>query len=192
MEVANYRVPDTKAWPGKISIVVAVGSGSKTVKEVIAVLQSQFTVQAVVFTGDVESQSDLPIIAKKMKLKNKLVRVDMNGTNPGQLKVLMERGLVDYVSLWLKAPLYAETYGDNFEAVRQSVQLLEGSKTPHEIVLNWGALSDADVKDAASQVTGTFVLYADKGFDELGEMAKTLAGPKRVRIRNKGGEQSLG
>ena len=192
MDVADYRGPDTKAWPGKISIVVVAGSGSKTVKEMLAALQSQFTVQAVVFTGNIESQSDFPIIAKRVKLKSKLVRVDIAGTNPEQLKVLLERRLVDYVSLWLRAPLYEESYGDDFERVRQSVQLLEGSKLPHEIVLEWGVLSEADVKDAASQVTGTFVLYADRGFDELRTLAKTLTGPKRVRIRNKGGEQALG
>ena len=191
MEIAGYRSQDTKAWPGKISLVIEVGSGKHSLREMETELQKSFTTTAVVFEGYIEQQGDLAIAAKKMKLKGRLVRINIKGTKPSQLKTLIDRRVVDYVSLWLKAPLYKESYGDDFEKVRESVQLLGASKVEHEIVLDWGGLSDGDVKDAASQVTGTFVLFGDRAFDELREKALELTGPKHIRIRNSGGEQSI-
>lgn len=154
-------------------------------REVDAELQKSFTTNAVVFEGEVERQGDLPIVAKKMKLKNKLVRVNTDGTNPGLLKKLVDRRLVDYVSITIGAPLY-----EGSEQIRESVKLMQSSSVQHEVVLDWSG-DESDAREAAAQITGTFVLYADKGFDELRAVASTLEGPKHVRIRNSGGEQSI-
>jgi len=188
MDVAEYRSQDTKAWPGKIAVVVVAGKGNSSMREVAAELQKSFTTNAVVFEGDVESQGDLPIVAKKMKLKNKLVRINTSGKNPDLLKKLVERRLVDYVSITISGPLYSGN-GD-FQKIRESVKYMQSSAVAHEIVLDWNG-DESDAVEAASQVTGTFVLYADRGFDELRAVASGLSGPKHVRIRNSGGEQSI-
>ena len=83
------------------------------------------------------------------------------------------------------------TYGKDYERVRETLQAIEGSSVKHEIVLEITGLQEADIKDAASQVPGTFVLYGDRGFDELRAVAGRLTGPKHIRIRNRGAEQSI-
>lgn len=196
MNIASYRNQDTKAWPGKIALVVIAGKASCTMRELEQELQKSFTTNAVIFEGDVETQNDLPIVAKKMKLKNKLVRVNTRGTNPEMIKTMMKRRVVDFVSVRIPAPLYKEAFdkvgAQGFEQVRDTVRLVESSATPHEIVLEWSnALTPDDIKDAASQVRGTFVLYADLPFDKLRALAAGLSGPKSVRIRDKNREQSI-
>ncbi|MFC2174457.1 hypothetical protein ACFLQ2_01145 [archaeon] len=188
MDVAGYRCQDTKAWPGKIAVVVVAGNGRHSMKDIEAELQKSFTTNAVVFEGHVETQSDLPIVAKKMKLKNKLVRLNTNGKNPELLKKMVERRLVDFVSITITGPLYSGN-GD-FQKIRDSIKFMQSTKVEHEIVLDWNG-NESDARDTASQITGTFVLHADKGFDELRAVASTLEGPKHVRIRNNGGEQSI-
>jgi len=195
MDVAGYRSQDTKAWPGKITLVVTAGKGQHSAKEIDTELQKGFTTEAVVFEGDFESQSDFPIIAKKVKLRNKLVRLNTDGTNPQQLKTLIERRLVDYVSVRIPAPLYADAYARagarGFDQVRETLQLLESSAVPHDVTLLADALSEADIKDAASQIRGMLVVFADKPLDELRALASNLTGPQHIRIRNKTSEQSI-
>ena len=195
MDIADYHSQDTKAWPGKIALVVTAGPARRTVKDVEQELQKSFNVEAVVFEGDFERQSDFPIMAKRIKLRNKLIRLNTDGTNPAQLKTLIERRLVDYVSVRIPAPLYADAYAKagakGFDQVRETMQLLESAAVPHDVTLLADALSEADIKDAASQVRNSFVLYADKPFDELRALATKLTGPEHIRIRNKQGEQSI-
>ncbi len=196
MEITNYQSQDTRVWPGKITLVVTMGNGTYTTRNLEQELQKSFTTNAVLFQGNVEKQSDLPIVAKKMKLKNKLVRINTNGTNPQLIQTMMTRRVVDYVSLHIPAPLYKEAFekvgAREFEKVRETIKLLESSTLPHEIVLEWSEkLTPSDIKDAASQIPGTFVLYADKGFDELRELAQGLTGPKNIHVRNNGGEQAI-
>lgn len=195
MEIASYTPQDTKAWPGKISMVIVAGRGGHTMKEIEAELHRGFTTNAVVFRGAVEKQSDLPIIAKRVKLKNKLVRLETDGSNPEQLGKMIDRRLVDYVSLELPAPLYKDSFEKagrhDFEKVRESVKLLESSGVGHEIVLDADGMGGSELEDAASQVTGTAVVYGNGGLDELAEIAKGLAGPKHMRVRNKSGERAV-
>lgn len=184
MDIAAYRSQDTKAWPGKIAVVVIAGSGNHSVREIEAELQKSFTTNAVVFEGEIEKQSDLPIVAKKMKLKNKLIRVNTNGSNTDMLRKMIERRVVDYISLAISSE-------KELDDVRDTVVLIERSKVPHEIVLKSDRLTEEEIKRVASSVTGTFVLYGEKPFDELRAVAQQLTGSKHVRIRNKGGEQSI-
>ena len=186
MDIAAFRGQDTKAWPGKIALVVVAGKGPHKMRDVEAELHKSFTTKAVVFEGDVESQSDLPIVAKKLKLKGKLIRVNTDGSNPGLLKKMVGRRVVDYISVTIKGPLY-----EGSENVRESVRLLQSSNADHEVVLDWGG-DAAEAREAASQITGTFVLYSpDMGFEGLRAVAGGLEGPRHVRVRNRGGEQSI-
>jgi len=195
MDIASYTGQDTKAWPGKISMVIVAGNGRHSMREIEAELHKGFTTAAVVFRGEVEKQSDLPIIAKRIKLKNKLVRLETDGSNPEHLGKMIARRVVDFVSLMLPAPLYMDSFEragrHDFEKVRESVKLLELSPVKHEIVLDANKTSEAEIKDAASQVTGTLVLYANRGLGELVEAAQGLTGPKHIWVKNKTGERAI-
>ena len=84
--------------------------------------------------------SDLLDLCSKLKETGFLVKVDTNGTNPTMMKELMDRGLIDYIAVDIKAPLTVEKYskatGINAERllgkVEETVKMLLGSKMDYE------------------------------------------------------------
>jgi len=90
--------------------------------------------------GEPTLHSDLPDLCSKLKKIGLLVKIDTNGTNPTMVKELIEKGLVDYIALDIKAPLNVEKYskaiGVNAEKllgkVEETMRILMGSKTDYE------------------------------------------------------------
>ncbi|UCC58615.1 MAG: anaerobic ribonucleoside-triphosphate reductase activating protein [Candidatus Bathyarchaeum sp.] len=90
--------------------------------------------------GEPTLHSDLPELCSRLKKIGFLVKVDTNGTNPTMLKELMDRGLVDYVAMDIKAPLTEEKYSKAtgikaeklLEKVKESIKLLLGSNMDYE------------------------------------------------------------
>lgn len=70
---------------------------------------------------------------KKVKAMGFSVKVDTNGFGPELLKRLMDDGLVDYVSMELKAPpeKYLKLTGTAFSRVKEAYRLVRGFKA-HE------------------------------------------------------------
>ena len=60
--------------------------------------------------GEPTLHGDLPDLCSKLKEMGFLVKVDTNGTNPTMVKELMDKGLIDYIALDIKAPLTVEKY----------------------------------------------------------------------------------
>jgi pyruvate formate lyase activating enzyme len=90
--------------------------------------------------GEPTLHNDLPELCSNLKNMGMLIKLDTNGTNPNILKELINRKLVDYIAMDLKAPLTTEKYsrasGVNAENllknVKQSVILLKGSYIDYE------------------------------------------------------------
>ena len=90
--------------------------------------------------GEPTLHSDLPDLCSKLKEMGFLVKLDTNGSNPMMVKALIEKRLVDYVAVDIKAPLTAEKYskaiGVNAEKllkkVKETVRILLGSKIDYE------------------------------------------------------------
>ena len=90
--------------------------------------------------GEPTLHKNLPELCSRLKKMGFLVKVDTNGTNPTMLKELIDRGLVDYVAMDIKAPLtekkYSKTTGVNaekmLEKVKESIKLLLGSNVDYE------------------------------------------------------------
>jgi len=90
--------------------------------------------------GEPTLHSDLPDLCLKLKGMGFLVKLDTNGSNPMMVKALIEKGIVDYVAMDIKAPLIVEKYskaiGVNAEKllkkVKETVKLLLGSKIDYE------------------------------------------------------------
>jgi pyruvate formate lyase activating enzyme len=91
--------------------------------------------------GEPMLKEDLPHFVSKIKKEGFLVEIETNGTNPGMLEDLLERRLVDYLALDIKAPFKWEKYrkaagiADEklFEKVKESVKILLRSNIDYEL-----------------------------------------------------------
>ncbi len=63
----------------------------------------------VICGGEPTVNKDLPSFIKKIKKSGYLVKLDTNGSNPGMLKKMIDKKLIDYVAMDIKAP--REKYG---------------------------------------------------------------------------------
>ncbi len=106
--------------------------------EVLAFLQSRTgRVEGVVVTGGEPTvHADLPDRLAELKCMGFQVKLDTNGSNPRMLRHLLETGLLDFVSMDVKAPLYKyeEAAGRTVSAadIAASINLVLGSSLPHE------------------------------------------------------------
>jgi len=117
--------------------------------------------------GEPTLQPDLADFLAEAKALGLQVKLDTNGTRPEALAVLLERGLVDYVALDVKAPFprYPELTGvpgDVSDRVRESVCLLSQSGVDYELRTT-----------AVPGLTG----------DDLREIARAIHGAKRYVLQ---------
>jgi pyruvate formate lyase activating enzyme len=98
-------------------------------------------IDGVVITGGEPTlHKDLPILCKKLKDLKFKVKLDTNGTNPETLRMLIEKRLVDYIAMDIKAPLneqkYAEVTGTTnrslFEKILGSMKILQRGTIKYE------------------------------------------------------------
>lgn len=90
--------------------------------------------------GEPTLHNNLPDLCLKLKEIGFPVKLDTNGTNPMMVKALIEKELVDYIAMDIKASLtvekYSEAIGVNaeklLEKVKKTVELLLGSKIDYE------------------------------------------------------------
>lgn len=86
--------------------------------------------------GEPTIQKGLEEFAKKIKDMGFLVKVDTNGSNPEILKKLIEKKLVDYIAMDIKAPL--EKYEKiikvtvDLEKIQESIDLIRKSYIDYE------------------------------------------------------------
>jgi len=82
--------------------------------------------------GEPTINKDLPVFISKIKEMGFLVKLDTNGTNPEMLKSLIEKKLVDYIAMDIKAPL--ELYENitnvkvNKNDIQKSIDLIKKIK----------------------------------------------------------------
>lgn len=82
--------------------------------------------------GEPTLNEDLPEFISKIKELGFLVKLDTNGTNPEMLKELIEKKLVDYIAMDIKAPLeFYENIANvkvNKNDIQKSVDLIKKMK----------------------------------------------------------------
>lgn len=95
----------------------------------------------VISGGEPTLHSDLPEFIEEIKKLGFLVKLDTNGTNPEMLKELLDRKLLDYVSMDIKAPFVFEKHNEVvgnvlseeiFKKIIDSKNLLLNSKIEYE------------------------------------------------------------
>lgn len=122
-------------------------------------------VKGVVVTGGEPTlQPDLIFFISQVKELGLLVKLDTNGTNPHILKKLMDRKLIDYAAMDIKAPLnkYSETAGTSvdIEKIRESISLLMNSPMPYEFRTTFApTLTQEDILEIADDIQGARVYY---------------------------------
>lgn len=163
MEFKGFIKTSVIEYPGKIVSLVFVGGcnfrcpfcqnpdlvlNSRSLpstgeKEVIDhLLSKRKWLDGLVITGgEPMLEKDLPNFLSKIKKEGFLVEIETNGTNPGMLRDLVKRSLVDYLALDIKAPFEWEKYrkvagivDDNlFGKVKESVKILLSSNIDYEL-----------------------------------------------------------
>ena len=90
----------------------------------------------VVTGGEPTLQADLPEMLCRLKHRGLAVKLDTNGSNPGMLADMLDRGLLDYIAMDIKAPLehYARVARVPVDtgSIRRSVELVLHSGIEHE------------------------------------------------------------
>ncbi|RLG54460.1 MAG: anaerobic ribonucleoside-triphosphate reductase activating protein [Candidatus Hydrothermarchaeota archaeon] len=79
---------------------------------------------------------DLPEFARKIKNMDFLVMIETNGSNPRMIKELIDKKLVDYIAMDIKAPLekYDEVAGVkvNRKKIQESIDVIKNSGVDYE------------------------------------------------------------
>ncbi len=90
----------------------------------------------VISGGEPTLQKDLIEFIKKIKNFGFLVKLDTNGTNPEVLKFLIEKKLIDYIAMDIKASFknYEKVIGRkiNLENIKKSIKLIMDSEIDYE------------------------------------------------------------
>ncbi len=90
----------------------------------------------VISGGEPTLQTDLPEFIKKIKDLGFLVKLDTNGTNPLMLKNLINKKIIDYVAMDIKAPYekYETVVGLklDLQSIQNSVKLLIEGNVAYE------------------------------------------------------------
>ena len=95
-------------------------------------------IDGVVITGGEPTiQEDLPILCEEIRKMNLAVKVDTNGTNPSMIRNLLEKGLISYVAMDVKAPFtedaYSKASGVNTATLLKSIDETIGTLLESEV-----------------------------------------------------------
>jgi len=88
--------------------------------------------------GEPTLQKDLPDFIKRIKDLGYLVKLDTNGSNPEMLELLIDKKLIDYVAMDIKAPMENQKYDRaagvkvNLEKIKKSVEMIKNSGIDYE------------------------------------------------------------
>ena len=125
--------------------------------------------EAVVITGGEPTiYNDLPEFINKIKELGFLVKLDTNGTNPEMLAELIEKKLIDYIAMDLKADQgnYAKAAGAkvDFGKIMKSVKIIMGSGLPYEFRTTCvpGFLDEEILENMGKIISGADKWYLQK------------------------------
>ncbi|MFX1253569.1 MAG: anaerobic ribonucleoside-triphosphate reductase activating protein [Promethearchaeota archaeon] len=133
--------------------------------EIIKFMESRIgKLDALVITGGEPTlHADLEDFIKKIKQLGFLVKLDTNGTRPEVLKQLLNKNLLDYIAMDVKAPFerYQEVVRSKVDVskIQKSITLLKRSKISYEfrttVVKEFITLQD--VKRIGKEINGALL-----------------------------------
>ena len=179
MKIGGFVKNSFVDYPGNIACVVFVtgcnmrcwychnshlfDSDHKTISEleIFDFLSSHkgFLDGVVVSGGEPTLQPDLVEFVEKVKKLGFLVKLDTNGTNPEVIKTLLDKKLVDYIAMDIKAPL--EKYENitkvknDLSKIKESINLIMSCGVDYEFRTTFSPdLSVADIEEIGKVISG--------------------------------------
>ena len=90
----------------------------------------------VVTGGEPTVHEDLQIFIEKLRFSGLFLKLDTNGSNPKIVADLIDKGLIDYIAMDIKAPFYKydKLAGVNvqIDLIKESIHLISESGLSHE------------------------------------------------------------
>ena len=198
MIIAGFQKNSFVDYPGQIaSVIFSVGCNmdcwychnhgivpdpNLSMESILDFLKSRKgMIDGVVFTGgEALLQSDLEQAIQKVKELGFLVKLDTNGLLPDKLKSLLDKGIVDYVAMDIKAPF--EKYPQitqvdcDIDAIQKSIEIIMNSGTDYEFRTTMSPdLFVEDIRAIAKSISGAkryaIQQYRQKCYDKNLEQA---------------------
>ncbi len=131
-------------------------------EEVMAFLRRrQGTLEGVVITGGEPTMHDgLISFMQEIKDLGYFIKLDTNGTKPAVIEEALNKKLVDYIAMDLKAPLdkYSQITGVEFnqDILKHSMELIKNSGVEYEFRTTFDkeVLTEEDIQKIADSVQG--------------------------------------
>jgi len=189
-------------YPGKISAVVFTQgcdfkcpfcqnvnlvlpekfSDSITEESVLNFLKTrQGQLQGVVITGGEPAiQKDLGVFLSKVRKLGFFIKLDTNGNNPDVVKDLVDKKLVDYIAMDVKAPLekYDEATGIGVdkENILKSIDLIRGCGVEYQFrtTVYKALLSAGDIQNILTLIKGAKKYVLQKFSYQSGILDRSL------------------
>lgn len=121
----------------------------------------QGTLEGVVVSGGEPTlHEDLPAFMADLKAMGYATKLDTNGTRPDMLRELLDKKLLDYIAMDIKAPLekYSLITGVDFnpEVLKQSMDLIRQSGLEYKFRTTYDkeVLTDADISTITQRLNG--------------------------------------
>ncbi|MBL7902767.1 MAG: anaerobic ribonucleoside-triphosphate reductase activating protein [Bacteroidia bacterium] len=185
---------------------IVYGKGSITYEQALIFLKSRRgLLDAVVLSGgECSLHQHLPEFITEIKRLGFLVKMDTNGSKPGLLRYLSQKGLLDYVALDFKAPKHkfkSLTTSDLYLHFRESLRVLVNSgirfevrTTIHSELLNQNDVDEMMEVLNAEGYQGTYYLqHFRNGSDTLIELPESkpdylhkVIGKQDINVRFRG------
>jgi len=129
----------------------------------------------VICGGEPTIHNDLPEFSEKIKNLGYLVKLDTNGSNPEMLKELIDKKLIDYVAMDIKAPKdnYEKAIGVkiNIDSIQKSIDILKNGSIDYEF--------------------RTTVVPAIHNREDIIKMAEWIKGAKKYFLQQFNSQKSL-
>ena len=139
-------------------------------QEILEFLESRIgKLDAVTITGGEPTlHKDLLDFMKKLKDMGFLIKLDSNGTNPNILQKALEKELIDYLAMDIKAPLnkYEKVtiLPINIDDIKKSIEIIKNSDIDHEFrtTIVESLLSKKDILEIGDTIAGAKRYYLQK------------------------------
>jgi pyruvate formate lyase activating enzyme len=127
----------------------------------------------VISGGEPFLQKDLGVFCEKVKKMGYLIKIDTNGTFPDELKELIDKKLVDYVAVDIKAPKdkYEKLAGAkvDIKKIQKTIDILQNSKVNYEFKTTFVPkfLTKEDIIEIGKWLKGSKKYYLQQFKNEM-------------------------
>ena len=135
----------------------------------------------VISGGEPFLQKDLKEFCKKVKKIGYKIKIDTNGTFPEKLQELIDKKLVDYVAMDIKAPFkkYDKLAGKktNMKKIKKSIEIIQDSDLDYEFKTTFvpDLLIKEDIVEIAKWLKGSRLYYLQQFKNDIPVISSKLS-----------------